>query len=413
MGDQHHGGRSVATGVGTAAHLTFGASLAVILGADGPPGWRVLWVAVVLAVAGAVLWRTGRRAAGWSALALGVVGAAVGLGVGVRHATTEGLSVDTTAGLLALTAGLVLLVAGWRRLTSGRRARVAVALAVVTFVVAVVVLSSAVPALLVTNVPEIHNSGRTPAEVGLEHRDVRIETDDGVSMAAWYVPSNNGAAVVLRHGAGSTRSDVLQHAAALAGGGYGVLLTDARGHGDSTGRAMDFGWYGDEDLAAAVSFLAERRDVDPARIGVVGLSMGGEEAIGAAGSDRRVRAVVAEGATARTLADKDWYADEYGTRGELQLLLERLQYGLTDVLTAAGPPAPLRTAVSDANARFLLVAAGEVPDEQHAAAHLRVAAPDRVDVWVVEEADHTAGLRVDPAGWERRVVDFLDAALGR
>src|SRR5690606_16506366 len=100
-----------------------------------------------------------------------------------------------------------------------------------------------------------------------EHTSLAVETADGVRLAAWYVPSTNRAAVVLLHGAGSTRSNVLRHAAVLADNGYGVLLLDARGHGESEGRAMDFGWWGDADVTAAVEALAGRADVDPDRIG--------------------------------------------------------------------------------------------------------------------------------------------------
>src|SRR4051794_35240236 len=119
----------------------------------------------------------------------------------------------------------------------------------------------------------------------------------------------------LRRGAGSTRSDVLDHAIVLARHGYGVLLFDARGHGRSGGRAMDFGWYGDWDVAAAVSYLQRRADVDPDRMAAVGMSMGGEEAIGAAASLPALRAVVAEGATNRTSADWGFLSQVYGTRG--------------------------------------------------------------------------------------------------
>ena len=51
--------------------------------------------------------------------------------------------------------------------------------------------------------------------------------------------------------------------------------------------------------------------------------MGGEEAIGASASNDLIRAVVAEGATARTAADKGWLSDEYGLRGVLQEQIER------------------------------------------------------------------------------------------
>ena len=60
----------------------------------------------------------------------------------------------------------------------------------------------------------------------------------------------------------------------------------------------------------------------------------------------------------------------------------------------------------------LLVTAGGVPDEGHAAEALRRAAPDAVSVWTVDGAGHTGGLRTDPEGWEERVVGFLDAATG-
>ena len=151
------------------------------------------------------------------------------------------------------------------------------------------------PAVAVTNVPR-PEIGATPASKGLSYEAVTVTTPDGVRLAGWYLSSTNRAAVVLLHGAGSTRSNVLDEAAVLARHGFGVLMIDARGHGDSAGRAMDFGWHGDADIAAATGYLAERPDVDPERIGVVGMSMGGEEAVGATSTNDRIRAVVAEGA---------------------------------------------------------------------------------------------------------------------
>lgn len=46
---------------------------------------------------------------------------------------------------------------------------------------------------------------------------------------------------------------------------------------------MDFGWYGERDAGAAVDFLTDAPGVAPHGVGLVGMSMGGEEAIGAAG----------------------------------------------------------------------------------------------------------------------------------
>jgi pimeloyl-ACP methyl ester carboxylesterase len=197
----------------------------------------------------------------------------------------------------------------------------------------------------------------------------------------------------------------------LAHHGYGVLMPDARGHGRSGGRAMDFGWYGDRDIAAAVSFLETRPDVNRTRIAVFGLSMGGEEAIGAAATDRRIRAVVAEGATNRVAPDRAFLADAYGLRGRIQNAIDALTYGLTDLLTAADPPISLRAAIDAAAPRpFLLITAGKVPTEEYAARHMQ-RGHHTVQVWQAPGTGHTESLYTHPRDWERKVTTFLAGSL--
>jgi pimeloyl-ACP methyl ester carboxylesterase len=267
-------------------------------------------------------------------------------------------------------------------------------------------------AVAVTNTPPTSVGDTTPADIGLDYSDVEFEAADGVMLSGWYLPSSNGAAVVLLHGAGSTRSSVLDHAAVLARHGYGVVLFDARGHGRSGGRAMDFGWYGDHDTSAAVTFLQSQPDVDHERIAAVGMSMGGEEAIGAAAADARIRAVVAEGATNRVAADKQWLSDQYGWRGAVQEGIDWLTYSIADLLTDAEPPMSLHDAVAVAAPRpVLLIASEEVQSEVHAGHYIAGASPQAVDVWVVPDAGHTGALDAHPLEWQQRVTAFLDHAL--
>jgi pimeloyl-ACP methyl ester carboxylesterase len=274
-------------------------------------------------------------------------------------------------------------------------------------------LWAVVPAVWATFVPRAERGSATLADYGLVAEDVQFSTQDGVELAAWYVPSRNGSAVVLRHGSGSTATDVLPQAAVLAEHGFGVLITDARGHGLSGGRAMDFGWFGDLDTEAAVTYLGGRQDVDPGRIGVIGMSMGGEEALGAAAADPRISAVVAEGATARTEADKAWFAEVYGVRGRIQLGIEWLQYTVTDLLTAASKPIALADAANEAAPTpILLVTAGERADEGYAAQWIQDQTSGNVEIWTVPGADHIQGLAVDPTEWKRVVTGFLARNLG-
>jgi pimeloyl-ACP methyl ester carboxylesterase len=200
----------------------------------------------------------------------------------------------------------------------------------------------------------------------------------------------------------------------LLDNGYGVLLTDARGHGSSKGAGMEFGWHGNADIAAAIDFLTTQPEVDPDRIVVVGLSMGGEEAIGAVAADGRIAAVVAEGASARTEADKAWLADVYGWRGWVQIRLEWVQYALTDLLTTAPKPVSLAESAAAASPTpILMIAAGNVSEETNSARHVEAAAGDNVAVWAVPGADHIGGLTVVPKEWEETVITFLDSAIDR
>ena len=142
------------------------------------------------------------------------------------------------------------------------------------------------------------------------------------------------------------------------------------------------------------------------------MSKGGEEAIGAAASDGRIRAVVAEGATNRMSADRAWLSDEYGWRGAIQERVDWLLYNTADVLTSAEPPLSLRDAVAAVAPRpVLLIAAGGVAEEGHASRFIQAASPDTVDIWVVPQTGHTAALDTHPEEWEARVASFLDDAL--
>jgi pimeloyl-ACP methyl ester carboxylesterase len=107
-------------------------------------------------------------------------------------------------------------------------------------------------------------------------------------------------AVVLVGGSGPTDRDSLafgvpilgQIAGALADAGYIVVRYDKRGVGQSGGRAesASLADYAD-DVRAAVKMLAERKDVDPKRIAVVGHSEGGLVALMAAAKEKRIASV--------------------------------------------------------------------------------------------------------------------------
>ena len=82
-----------------------------------------------------------------------------------------------------------------------------------------------------------------------------------------------------------------------------MLLFDRRGEGESDGDPNLLGWHGERDVHAAVAFLQRRPDVDPERIGGIGLSVGGETMIEAAAESAALKAIVSEGGSGRSVRD--------------------------------------------------------------------------------------------------------------
>jgi fermentation-respiration switch protein FrsA (DUF1100 family) len=150
---------------------------------------------------------------------------------------------------------------------------------------------------LLTNPVETRKQPRQlPTDFGMAYHDVRVRTSDGLSLVGWYVPSTNGAAVLLQHGYKSERSEMLNEAAMLHRHGYGVLITSLRTHDMSEGSVITFGKDEMKDLDAWFAYLEARPDVDPERLGAIGNSLGGTLVIEFAATQPRIKAVATNSA---------------------------------------------------------------------------------------------------------------------
>ncbi|HEX5040606.1 MAG TPA: alpha/beta hydrolase [Candidatus Limnocylindria bacterium] len=126
----------------------------------------------------------------------------------------------------------------------------------------------------------------------------------GVRLAGWYIPavSDIGAAgptVILAHGWGSNKSDMLSRAEMLRDR-YNLVLFDFRDHGQSEAGDTTQGVREAGDLRAMVDWLVEQKA--PERIALLGVSMGGASAVTEAAGDDRIAAVILE-STHSSLAD--------------------------------------------------------------------------------------------------------------
>jgi hypothetical protein len=127
---------------------------------------------------------------------------------------------------------------------------------------------------------------------------VSFASRDGTLLAGWFVPGAGRASgtVIVLHGYGQVRADMLPHAAYLHGAGYNVLLFDFRDGGLSGRAAVTFGIKEPLDVLGAVDYLVGRPDVDPQRIAVQGISLGAVNGVLAMADDPRIKAGVVESA---------------------------------------------------------------------------------------------------------------------
>lgn len=134
---------------------------------------------------------------------------------------------------------------------------------------------------------------QTPADYGLPYEEITVTNDLDQTLVGWYVPPENGAVIMLQHGYKSGRQWQLNEAKMLHDAGYGSLLTTVRAHDQSEGELISFGYYEMADLAAWHAFLLSRQEVDPEKIGMLGVSMGGSMVLQYASANEDIKAVVA------------------------------------------------------------------------------------------------------------------------
>lgn len=126
-----------------------------------------------------------------------------------------------------------------------------------------------------------------PGDLGLPFEDIALDIAPGVRVRGWYIPpfprgGRRAPALLYVHGRQRNRRHIGLTDLALPAHarGYGLLLIDLLGSGASDG-ATDF--WNDAEIRHAVRFLRRRPELDPGRIGVVGVSFGGIKTLQAAG----------------------------------------------------------------------------------------------------------------------------------
>jgi dienelactone hydrolase len=253
----------------------------------------------------------------------------------------------------------------------------------------------------------------TPSDVGVAFESLWLVAEDGLRIAAWYVPPTGPApapGLVLVHGITANRSDLLGITHDLAARGYALLLPDLRAHGESEGKVSTLGLNEVRDLRAAVKELASRPEVDVERLGILGYSLGAATAIMATAQIPEVKAVV---------ADSGFASVEWLIRNQFQAFFRlptwlaplMLRLGSWQAGVDASLVAPVRH-IASIHPRPVLLIHGDQDrlfrvDNLHLLAE---AAGPGTDTWVVVGAGHVGAYGADPLAYAERVDSFFRAA---
>ena len=130
--------------------------------------------------------------------------------------------------------------------------------------------------------------------------DEKWKNSDATQSVGWFLSRDRAApAIILSHGYGSNRSDLLTLAFELWKAGYHVLVYDMRGHGESPVKWSGLGTYEKDDLLSAVKFLKERKNESgqlllDGRVGFYGVELGGYVSLVASAQDPMVKAVAVD-----------------------------------------------------------------------------------------------------------------------
>ncbi len=235
-------------------------------------------------------------------------------------------------------------------------------------------------------------------------QDVSFLGGDNLTLRGWYIPPRNGSVIILLHGYFSDRTSMVFQAKHLAQAGYGSLLYDERGAGQSDGSQRSFGWRDVADVGGALAFLRDKGT----SIGIIGCSIGGQIALRAAAQYPQIRAVLADGPSVVSVDDMppatdwgdtlvlryDWFVDR----------LIELHVGM------AAPPSIIAT-IGQIAPRPILIFAGALGAEKFHLQLYQQAAGSNAQLWQIPGATHCDGPTAAPDEYARRMVTFFDSSI--
>lgn len=265
--------------------------------------------------------------------------------------------------------------------------------------------------------PNLH----TPRTLGMDFDNVALTTSDGLTLRAWWIPAKitterptSTSTMLVCHGVGANRDDLLRYYSFLHDGGYNILSWDWRGHGDSDWAKVTFGLEEKRDVRAALDWLASHKPGPSKWIGALAISMGAGIMLQSTAVCPEIQALVLDSpfASVRTMLPHKFVFLPEWARGPASSVASF--YGALIMGTSVDAVAPIDHVAAFAPRPIFVVhgtADRVIPYQQSEL--LEAAALEPKTVWIVPGGEHVSVLHSHSQEFESRVLGFLAKAVSR
>lgn len=247
--------------------------------------------------------------------------------------------------------------------------------------------------------------GAPPAELQAEL--LAFDNGQGVTIKGWHVDVEESRGVVLLlHGLGGSRWQMVPRAKFLQRAGYSSVLIDLRAHGESEGDEIGLGWLERHDVRATYEFAREAHPGEP--VFAVASSLGGASLLLTEGLE--LDGVVLEAVYSRIRP---------AVRNRVALRSDALSGILTELLLVQLRP---RLGVSEADLApidglakldcpvLIMAGAQDVYTPASETREMFAAANEPKELWLLEGVGHFDLQSAAPSEYERRVLALLERA---
>jgi uncharacterized protein len=127
---------------------------------------------------------------------------------------------------------------------------------------------------------------------------IGIKSEDRLSLCAYYLPNSEKTSktVIFVHGYTGKGKDTASFAQFYHENlGFNVLMPDCRGHGESEGDYIGFGWHDRKDILKWIEYILDKNGKD-SQIVLHGISMGGGAVLMTSGEElpNNVRCIISD-----------------------------------------------------------------------------------------------------------------------